>query len=369
MKTLNLYVTKNFLTTFLMSIGILTFGMTGARLVKVFDYISNGVPVSVAGTFILYIMPIALSFTIPWATLVSIMLIFGRMSADNEITAMRACGISVLQIIAPILIMTFGLTCLCLYLQLDVGPRYLGKATSLVKQVGINQPLSLIEAGIPVDFGNFGNSNLRLYVDEKLSDNRIKDIQVFQWASGGQRLERDVTAASGVIEVDKESKVINIILDNATIMAYEKGSDSPRRSFSKRAEFSIDYGRRFNQIQIGKKVKYMTYKEIFATSILDTRRGVSTSRLETELNQRVAMALSPIAFLLLGMPLAIRTSRRETSIGLFLSVILAGIYFGMVLTSDALQSRPELHPEYLVWIPPVLYQIFGAIYLFKIARR
>ena len=80
---------------------------------------------------------------------------------------------------------------------------------------------------------------------------------------------------------------------------------------------------------------------ILATSILDARRGVSTSRLETELNQRVAMALSPIAFLLLGMPLAIRTSRRETAIGLFLSVILGGAYFGIVLTSDALQSRPE----------------------------
>ena len=364
MKTLNLYVTKSFLSTFLMAIGILTFGMTGARLVKVFEYVSNGVPISVAGNFILDIMPIALAFTIPWATLVSIMLIFGRMSADNEITAMRACGISVLQIISPILIMTFGLTCLCLYLQLDVGPRYLGKASSLIKTVGVNQPLSIIEAGIPVEFESF-----RIYVDEKVGGNRIKDIQVFKWSSDGKRLEQDVTAASGIIETDKEQQTLNIILENATIMAYEKNSDNPRRSFSKRVEFAIDYGRKFNQLQIGKKAKYMTYREIFATSILDAKRGIDTGRLETELNQRVAMALSPIAFFLLGMPLAIRTSRRETSIGLFLSVILAGIYFGAVLTSDALQARPDLHPEYLVWIPPVLYQIFGAIYLFKIARR
>lgn len=364
MKTLNLYVTKSFLATFLMAIGILTFCMVGARMVKVFDYISNGVPVSVAGTFILYIMPVALSFTIPWATLAAIMLIFGRMSADNEITAMRACGISILQIVAPILIIAFALTCLCLYLQLDVGPRLLGKAQSLVKSVGVNQPLSIIEAGIPVEF-----ESIRLYVDEKIGGNRIKDIQVFKWSGDGKRLEQDVTAASGLIETDKENQVLNIILENATIMAYEKGSDNPRRSFSQRAEFSIDYGKKFNQIQIGKKAKYMTYKEIFATSILDARRGVSTARLETELNQRVAMALSPIAFLLLGMPLAIRTSRRETAIGLFLSVLLGGAYFGIVLTSDALQSRPELHPEILVWIPPALYQIFGALYLFKLARR
>jgi lipopolysaccharide export system permease protein len=364
MKTLNLYITKSFLSTFLMAIGVLTFCMVGARLVKVFDYISQGVPVSVAGTFMIYIMPIALSFTIPWATLAAIMLIFGRMSADNEITAMRACGVSILQIISPILIITFSLTCLCLYLQLDVGPRLLGKAGSLVKEVSVNQPLSIIEPGIPVEM-----DSLRILVDEKIGENQIKDIQVFRWSSDGKRLEEDVSAASGHIETDKEAQLLKIILENATIMAYEKSTDKPRRSFSKRVEFAIDYGRKFNQIHIGKKVKYMTYKEIFANSIIDAKRGIDTSRLETELNQRVAMALAPIAFFLLGMPLAIRTSRRETAIGLFLSVILAGVYFGVVLTSDALTARPELHPEYLVWIPPVLYQVFGAVYLFKIARR
>ena len=76
-----------------------------------------------------------------------------------------------------------------------------------------------------------------------------------------------------------------------------------------------------------------------------------------------------IAFLLLGMPLAVRTSRRETSVGLFLSVLLAGIYFGGVLISDALRESPKLYPQYLVWIPPALFQIFGAVYIFKIARR
>jgi len=364
MKTLNIYVAKSFIQTFLMAIGVLTFGMTGAHLVKVFEKISNGVPVSTALTFLLYIMPIALSFTIPWATLVSIMLVFGRMSADNEITAMRACGISILQIVAPILIMTFALTALCLFLQLQIGPSNLGKARNLFKEIGVNQPLALLEAGIPIEFESF-----RIYIDEKVGENKIKDIQVFKMSSDGSRIDQDVTAAFGTIETDKATQTLNIILENATIIAYEKGASAPRRSFSKQMQFSINYGKEFSRLDIGKKAKYMTYKEIFARSIIDSKRGLSTFQLETELNQRVALALSPIAFLLLGMPLAIRTSRRETSIGLFLSVILAGIYFGAVMTSDALQSRPELYPQYLVWIPPAVYQLFGAFYLLKIARQ
>ena len=52
------------------------------------------------------------------------------MSADCEITAMRACGISIMQIVSPILIITFFLTLFCLYLQVEIGPPLLGKSRS-----------------------------------------------------------------------------------------------------------------------------------------------------------------------------------------------------------------------------------------------
>jgi len=74
MKTLNLYVLKNFLITFGMAIGVLTFVMMGARLVKIFEYISQGIPVVNFLLFMLYIMPIVLTFTVPWAVLVAVML-------------------------------------------------------------------------------------------------------------------------------------------------------------------------------------------------------------------------------------------------------------------------------------------------------
>ena len=99
MKTLNLYVTRAFLVTFFMALGVLTFGMTGARIARILDVIANGLPVSAFLQFLVYIMPLVLTFTIPWAIMAAVMLVFGRLSADSEITAMRACGISLLQVI------------------------------------------------------------------------------------------------------------------------------------------------------------------------------------------------------------------------------------------------------------------------------
>jgi len=347
-----------------MSIGILTFGMMGARLIKVFEFLSRGVPITVALKFFLYISPLVLTLSIPWAALVTIMLIFGRMSADSEITAMRACGISILQIISPIIIIIFILTCFCLYLQLELSPICTYKARGLLAKVGVDQPLSILEPGRPVEF-----ENNHIYIDDKVGENGIKDIQLFRMGRTG-RVEEDITAAEGRIETDKEKQLLNIILYNATVVSFSRSdSNHPARTFSKQMTFSIDYGTNFNKIKIGKEVNYLSFKEIFGRAVLDKRRGIDTTKIEVELNQRIALALSPIAFMLLGMPLAIRTSRRETSIGLFLSVALAGVYFSLVMVCDALTSYPQYHPQMLLWIPNVVFQIFGVVFIARIARR
>ncbi|MBO7147032.1 MAG: LptF/LptG family permease [Lentisphaeria bacterium] len=361
MKTLNIYVTKAFLATFLTAIGILTFGMTGARLMKVFEYISSGVPATNAFLFLIYVIPTVLTLTIPWAALVSVMLVFGRLSADNEITAMRASGVSILQIVSPIIMIAFFLTCLCLYLQLQVGPHYLGKARAMVRNVLIDQPTAIFEPGLPVKF-----NDLLIYIGGK-DGNKIHEVQVYRMNDDNGSWQQDVTAATGIVKVDKTQQILQVVLYNATIAAYE--GKTVRHTFSRELTFTINYGKEFRADKVTTRDKFLRVMEILARLSLEKKMGRDTTRLEVELNSRIALALAPIAFLLLGMPLAIRTSRRETSVGLFLSVLLAGIYFGGVMVSDVLRDNPGCFPQYLVWIPPALFQIFGAIYIFKIARR
>ena len=78
MRTLNAYVTKNFLIILITAITVLTFGMVGVHLIKIFDLVSKGIPILAALSFFYYVMPLALSLTIPFGILVSVMLVFGR---------------------------------------------------------------------------------------------------------------------------------------------------------------------------------------------------------------------------------------------------------------------------------------------------
>ena len=73
--------------------------------------------------------------------------------------------------------------------------------------------------------------------------------------------------------------------------------------------------------------------------------------------------------MLLGLPLAIRTSRRETSIGLFLSVILAGVFFLAIIFFESLDKFPQFYPQYLLWMPNIIFQILGAVMTYRISRK
>jgi len=366
MKTINLYILKAFLITFGMAIGLLTFFMMGANVAKDLDkFVTQGLPLSSVFEFAMCLIPIALTFTIPWAVLVAVMLVFGRLSADSEITAMRACGISVLQIVSPVMIIAFLMMILCLYLQVQIGPPLLGAARQVATKTAIDHPSAMFEPGVRVRF-----KDSIIYIDDKEGENIIKDVQIFTIGQIGKekgKVIRDVTANSGKLLVDKKLKILTIALFDCNIV--DKKSNPPVRAFNRRVEFVIDYGKEMNSLEIGKRDKYMTLKELFGCIRIEKKFKRDTCDLEVELNQRIAFALAPIAFMLLGLPLAIRTSRRETSVGLFLSVVLAGAFFLSIILCESLTSYPNLYPQYLLWIPNLAYQLTGAFMIYKIAKH
>ena len=371
MKTLNWYVTRGFLVAFFMAIGILTFAMTGANLIKVLKYMSQGISFWTFCEFTVYILPIVLTFTVPWAVMVAVMLVFGRLSADSEITAMRACGVSILQIVSPIMLITVLLTGLCLYMQVELGPPLLGESRSMMEIAVINQPLALFEPGKQIQYDNY-----LFYIDDKEGESGIRGIQLYvlsrkKGRGGGQEtVEQDISAKSGRVFTDKEKKLLVVQLFDC-IIEDKNGSagEGVQRMYSEMLEFSFHYGKKANARKLSIKPKYMRLSDLMGRIRLTKELNQDATELEVELNQRIAFALSPIAFLLLGLPLAIRTSRRETSIGLFLSVILAGVFFLAIILCESFCSFPWLYPQYLLWLPNIIYQIAGAVMTYRISQR
>lgn len=365
MWTLNRYVTRDFLIVFGMAIGILTFAMLGARLGEVMEMLARGIPVKNFFLFIYYTLPMVLIYTIPWSILVAIMVVFGRLSADSEITAMRACGVSLLQIVAPLLLFVIGMTAICLYLQVYAGPPMYRKARILLRDTATTQPMAIFEPGQQIEF-----EGAVVYIDDKVGTDQLRGVQIFMF-DDKLRLTQDIFAESARLSADETTMMLSIKLFKCVIGSYANDG-SKQTIFNDELEFSFDYGKAVNDNRVRVRSKFLPADQLLARTKIMRKRGMPKKdicELEVELNSRIALALSPIAFLLLGLPLAIRTSRRETSVGLFLSVILGGVFFLSIVVIESLAIFPVVFPQYLIWLPNLVFQGLGATLLYRVSQQ
>ncbi len=362
MKKLNLYIGQALLVNTLIAIGVLTFVMLSASLFKAFDLLARGLSARVIGMFVFYNLPYMLQFTIPLAVLCTTVLVFSRFSADNEVTAMRASGISLWQIITPALLMAAGLAVVCLYLQLQLAPEYRFRASEMRRTEGMRNPLAFLEAGRHVEFPGYV-----IYVGKR-DDANLESIQIYELDESG-RLIKDVSARSGVVTVDENLGQIRMTLEEAMVTDVENPKQKPMHVPMRTVTFPLAYAKELNQERLGRKIKYMSVPTILSRIYIYSQRGISTLPLFVELHKRMSMALSPIAFLLIGIPFGIRTRRSETSVGLLVSVGLAMFFYCFLALADSLKDRPALHSEILVWVPNVFYQLGGLYALYKIERR
>lgn len=365
MWTLNRYVTRDFLIVFGMAIGILTFAMLGARLGEVMEMLARGIPVKNFFLFIYYTLPMVLIYTIPWSILVAIMVVFGRLSADSEITAMRACGVSLLQIVAPLLLFVIGMTAICLYLQVYAGPPMYRKARTLLRDTATTQPMAIFEPGQQIEF-----EGAVVYIDDKVGTDQLQGVQIFMF-DDKLHLTQDIFAESAKLSADETTMMLSIKLFKCVIGSYANDG-SKQTIFNDELEFSFDYGKAVNDNRVRVRSKFLPADQLLARTKIMRKRGMPKKdicELEVELNSRIALALSPIAFLLLGLPLAIRTSRRETSVGLFLSVILGGVFFLSIVVIESMTIFPAIYPQYLIWLPNLVFQGLGATLLYRVSQQ
>src|SRR5947207_3247677 len=104
MKLIDRFISRELLVNVLFAIAILSLvlvvGNIFRRLLPLL--VNHDVPIEYLITFIAYVLPFSLIFTIPWGLLTAILLVFGRLSADNELIALRSNGVSITRICIPL---------------------------------------------------------------------------------------------------------------------------------------------------------------------------------------------------------------------------------------------------------------------------
>src|SRR5260370_7630883 len=124
MKLIDRFVSRELIVNVLFAIAVLSLVLVVGNIFRKLLplLVNHDVPVEYLLAFIAYVFPFSLIFTIPWGLLTAILLVFGRLSADNELIALRANGVSVPRVAVSLAVIALTSTALCLWLTVQESP-------------------------------------------------------------------------------------------------------------------------------------------------------------------------------------------------------------------------------------------------------
>lgn len=383
MRTLQLYLLRQVVTTLVMTLLVFTFVLLlGDVLKEILGLLVNRqASLGVVAKSVGLLIPFIWVFALPMAMLTSTLLVFGRFSADQELTAARASGISLVSLIAPILLLSLLLSGLSAMVNLEWGPR----SRMAYKELLFRFTAEITTSRLLPEGRHIRDIPGYVFFIGKNRDGQLEEVMIYKLASGTNDVAT-IHAARGRLEVDRTNQMYVMHLYDANGIRFSGDRAAPISGEYLTESFGLGERTRkdtvpisdmtFNQLRVELRDLENRLRQTEAgdgqlarpSAQLDKALRRVTSPVEVQMHRRLAYSFACFSFTLLGIPLGIRVQRRETNIGFAIALLLVLVYYGVTMLGISMDQHPEYFPHLILWIPNLICQSLGAWLLWRANR-
>jgi lipopolysaccharide export system permease protein len=378
-KTLHKYLTLQVLASLVLTVAVFTFVLLlGTVLKEILMLLVNGqARIGTVLEAIGLLIPFVCVYALPMGLLTATLLVFGRFSADQELTAARASGISLLSLVTPVLLLSLLCCGLSAWFNMDLGPRSRVAYKNLILRASADLVNVQLPAGRPIyDFPGY------IFFAGENQGGDLKDVRILKFGDDTNAEITSLRAPEGRIEMDKTNNQLIVHLFDARSTT----SSGARVVISSFSELPMNFDLKVVTNHVYKpKIDDMTFWQLRARA-RDLERldipadtGTSPEELRTqfqevaklieqyraEMNRQIAFSFACFGFALVGIPLGIRVHRRETNVGIAIALGLVLVYYSFVILGESLAARPEFAPHLIFWLPNIIFQAVGVVLLWR----
>ena len=432
MKILWRYILREHVGPLLFGQAVFTLVLLMNQVARKFDDLARrDLDPAIIAHFFVLTLPFILAVTFPMGVLVATLAAFGRLSADNEITAMKASGVSLYSMLTPLVAAAGALALFMVWFNHAVLSESNHQLSRLEGDIGRTKPTFVLREGAINEPG--GSGNYRIVVDriDRATD-RLYGVRIYD--QGDPTVQRTIVADSGSMAYASDGR--DLLLDLSHGVVYELTAGKPAehsatrfdrqrlvlREVGSRLEretgeddYRTDREMDFRQLLSRVREERMRLAEADSSALaaglrdvdaymggdfaaLDSASGAvgleapaigakytlrtleryvqqreyamrQGNKYSVEFHKKIAIPVACLVFVLIGSSLGVRTRRSGYGFAIGVSLLIFTVYYIFLIGGEDLSDRLFLPPWVAMWTPNLIFAALGFYLLRRTVRE
>lgn len=358
------YILREIVTPTVLSLLIFTFVLLMGKLPKLTELVINkGIPTREILQLFGCLLPSFLIITIPLSFLLGILLTFGRLSADSEFIALKASGISLYQLVKPVLLLAFLFTLLNAWITITIEPASKTAFRNKLFRIASNSTSIGIKPGIFIDEFN----GIVLYT-RGMDENRNIMHNVFISDEREGETPATIIARQGRFLSNPDRYSLTLQLSNGTI--HRRPLDEKQSTYQIIKFTTYDINLDIGNLLSGKRHR-RSRGELSWAELTSAIKNESNNRkrlyFQTNMHYRIATSIAPFVLVLIGVPLGLQSQRSGKGSGFFLALMIFVTYYTLLSFSVTISDKGLIPAAIILWFPNFCFLLGGSWLLHRTA--